>query len=74
MKKRFRIKTGLYDSIPNLSPEIELIDTVVLRVKDIHLETGYEMEDEEARIYYYDKYGNFLSKAYLDAYYEESLL
>jgi hypothetical protein len=71
MRKRFRLKSGLYDSIPNLSPEIEVIDTVVLRVKDILFEIGYGEEDGETRIYYYDKYGNLFPKAYLDVYYEE---
>lgn len=73
MRKRFRIKPELYNAIPNLSPEIEVIDTVVLSVKDIPFETECGEEEEETRIYYYDKYGNLFPKAYLDVYYEETL-
>lgn len=73
MRKRLKVKDGLKRIIPNLQPELEIVDTVEIEARGIPADTGYSISDVpfEKKTYYYDSNGILYPKRYLDLYYED---
>ena len=73
MLKKFRIKKELKHSIPNLQPELEMVDTIEIEARTIPPNDGFDINEIpfEKKTYYSDKNGILYPERILDLYYEE---
>ena len=73
MGKRLKVKTGLKRIIPNLQPDLEIVDIVEIEARSLPDAEGYSISEIpfEKRMYYYDSNGVLYPKRYLDLYYED---